>query len=283
MIAVLKNQSRISMLYLITAFIHPFFWCLSLFEHTSLSQMTKRKKIASPFSFPSQLNMGRRLDDISKPELLYNLSAMLIHKGAAATSGHYVARIKDENSGDWWEFDDQTVRKLGHQPFREVSSNSSASGQPAVQSEKLFPASNEKRTSGFSKSGNHEIFSLTDAYMLIYNCTRAQKDAVRSEKTSESDAKDADILRFENISLPTHLSEEVKDFDSPFVKNCLEYQSKKDFLVAHITERRREVKAVLSEACVHSVEDPFFWVSADWLRQWADNFDLPWTGNTDLL
>ncbi|CAA6664566.1 unnamed protein product [Spirodela intermedia] len=214
------------------------------------------------WSFPSQLNMGRRLDDVPEPELLYDLSAVLIHKGAAATSGHYVARIKDENSGQWWEFDDETVLKLGHQPFGEASSNSSGNAQPAAQSEELHPASNGNHSSGFSKSQHQEIFSPTDAYMLIYNCMGAQKYVKRSDKTFGPDAKDVDMVVSTNlIDLPSHLSEEVEHFNLPFVEDCNEYKSKKGMLVAHITERRQEVKAILSEASVHSVEDPFFWVS----------------------
>lgn len=263
----------------------PILFCAYLSLNILLSsQMTKKKKITSSFSFPSQLNMGRRLDDVPEPEMLYDLSAVLIHKGAAATSGHYVARIKDENSGQWWEFDDETVLELGHQPFGEASSNSSANAQPAAQSEELHLASNGNLSSGFSMSRDQEIFSPTDAYMLIYNCTSAQKFVAISDKTLGPDAKDVDKLVSDSITaLPSHLSEEVEHFNAPFVKECHEYKSKKDMLVAHITERRREVKAILSEASVHSVEDPFFWVSVDWLRQWADNVDLPWTGNTDLL
>ncbi|CAA6658193.1 unnamed protein product [Spirodela intermedia] len=254
---------------------------LQLKRYDFLTEMTKKKKIKSSFSFPSKLNMGRRLDNVSEPELLYDLSAILIHKGATATSGHYVARIKDEYTGQWWEFDDETILKLGHQPFGEASSKSSANALQPVQSEKLQPASDGDHSSLFR---HQEIFSPTNAYMLIYNCTIGDKYVARSDKSFGPDTKDVDMLVPDNITaLPAHLSEEVEHFNAPFVKNCLEYQSKKDMLVAHITERRQEVKAILSEASVHLAEEPFFWVSVDWLRQWADNIDLPWTGNTNLL
>ena len=244
--------------------------CSCIYKHSFFSQMTKKKKITSSFSFPCQLNMGARLDGACKPELLYDLSAVLIHKGSAATSGHYVARIKDENSGLWWEFDDETVIKLGHQPFGESSSVSSASAQSTPSLEELKSTSN-----GVKK--HQEIFSPTDAYMLIYCCTG-------STKYIDPDATNAEMMISDNISAPPmHLSEEIEKVNASLIRNCRDYQSKKDALISHITEHRREVKEILSEAPVHSIEDQFFWVSLDWLRQWADNVDLPWTGQTNFL
>lgn len=50
-------------------------------------------------------------------ELIYDLSAVLIHKGVAVNSGHYVAHIKDQDTGVWWEFDDEIVSDMGQHPF----------------------------------------------------------------------------------------------------------------------------------------------------------------------
>src|SRR4051794_41050892 len=61
--------------------------------------------------------MGQRLSEKNEPGLIYDLSAVLIHKGVAVNSGHYVAHIKDQDTGVWWEFDDETVSDLGQHPF----------------------------------------------------------------------------------------------------------------------------------------------------------------------
>ncbi|KFK22281.1 hypothetical protein AALP_AAs61001U000100, partial [Arabis alpina] len=37
-----------------------------------------------------------------------------------------------------------------------------------------------------------------------------------------------------------------------------------------LTERRQEVRTILSEAAVQSLEEQYFWISTDWLRLWAD-------------
>jgi ubiquitin carboxyl-terminal hydrolase 48 len=52
--------------------------------------------------------------------MLYDLSAILVHKGSMANSGHYVAHIQDDQTGEWWQFDDEQVTSLGFHPFGEV-------------------------------------------------------------------------------------------------------------------------------------------------------------------
>ncbi|KAG0458005.1 hypothetical protein HPP92_023162 [Vanilla planifolia] len=98
---------------------------LQLKRYIFLPKTTTKKKITSSFSFPRILNMGKRLCTPSETGFIYELSAILIHKGTAVNSGHYVAHIKDAKSGHWWEFDDEHVSKLGFHPFGEDSSGSS--------------------------------------------------------------------------------------------------------------------------------------------------------------
>ena len=50
--------------------------------------------------------MRHRMSELSQFDLVYDLSVVLIHKGTGANSGHYIAHIKDVNTGQWWEFDD---------------------------------------------------------------------------------------------------------------------------------------------------------------------------------
>ncbi|CAJ2674882.1 unnamed protein product [Trifolium pratense] len=95
-------------------------------KYVFLPKTTTKKKVTSPFSFPAELSMHHRLSVPSQSELIYDLSAVLIHKGIAANSGHYIAHIKDENTGQWWEFDDEVVTNLGHSPFFEEASSSTS-------------------------------------------------------------------------------------------------------------------------------------------------------------
>ncbi|KAJ1420139.1 Ubiquitin-specific peptidase 48 [Sesbania bispinosa] len=111
-----------------------------------LPKTTTKKKITSVFSFPAELDMRHRLPELSQSDLVYDLSAVLIHKGTGVNSGHYIAHIKDENTAQWKELE-----------------------------------------------------------------------------------------------------------------------------LSRINERRKEVRSVLAEAPFQPLEQPFYWISSDWLRHWADN------------
>lgn len=46
---------------------------------------------------------------ISDGTTVYELSAVLIHRGPSAYSGHYVAHIQDLNSKLWYRFNDEDI------------------------------------------------------------------------------------------------------------------------------------------------------------------------------
>lgn len=43
---------------------------------------------------------------------MYELSAVLIHRGISAYSGHYIAHVKDAHTGDWYKFNDEEIEKM---------------------------------------------------------------------------------------------------------------------------------------------------------------------------
>lgn len=43
---------------------------------------------------------------------VYELSAVLIHRGISAYSGHYIAHVKDAHTGDWYKFNDEEIEKM---------------------------------------------------------------------------------------------------------------------------------------------------------------------------
>lgn len=48
----------------------------------------------------------------------YDLTAVLIHRGSSAYSGHYIALIKDRNSGFWYKFNDETIEKIDEKSLK---------------------------------------------------------------------------------------------------------------------------------------------------------------------
>lgn len=231
--------------------------------------------------------MARRLSEYPQLDLVYDLAAVLIHKGPAVNSGHYTAHIKDENTGEWWEFDDEVVSNLGRQPF--VSSASI----PAAKAEQIEPVNCSAYANdvGALENGNqldaahlqsvdsngvnHEkVFSSSDAYMLMYVLRRSKSyGGTTNEKTSKPKMEIEDPLAPQETDspLPSHLLKDVDMLNSVFLDSCEQYKSRKEIELSCIMKRRQEVRSILSEAPVLSLERPYFWISTEWLRQWADS------------
>jgi ubiquitin carboxyl-terminal hydrolase 48 len=241
---------------------------VKIFSNFSHCQTTTKKKISSTFSFPRQLDLGKRLSNPSS-NCTYDLAAILIHKGTGANSGHYVAHIKDESNGQWWEFDDETVSKLGLHPFGEKPGKASNKVDHKAQGISTAGSLTDNNNNGHQEaaptSTKVEMFSSTDAYMLMYKCTTKDDNATENNK----------IVEINNDSLPQHLLDEINELNASYVKSCEEYQSKKDSHLTYVNERRQEVKSVLTEAPADPEDDSYFWISTDWLRQWADNITPP--------
>ena len=119
-----------------------------------------------------------------------------------------------------------------------------------------------------------ETFSSSDAYMLMY-IRRNSKNGVEGadvEFAGNIMEKEGDMLSSQNnLSLPSHICEELNQSNSSYLDACQQYKLKKILELDLIMERRQEVRSVLSEAPVQLLGEPYFWISTDWLRQWADS------------
>jgi len=233
--------------------------------------------------------MGPRLSETQEcMPLIYDLSAILIHKGAMVNNGHYVAHIKQEHNGMWWEFDDEQVSKLGSHPFGEGSSTRVKGGNSLQELD--TNSSDLNFNVDACVSGQHiisydnyidslNIFSFADTYMLMYSRRRSD-EGVKRFKPGVSGAEPMDIDGNENSnisgpSLPKHLCQELEELNRQYNSLCEEYRLKKEEILQNLADRKNEVRSVLSEAPVHSPDEPYYWMSTDWLRQWADNISPP--------
>lgn len=256
--------------------------------------------------------MAQRLSECSQSNLIYDLSAILIHKGSAANSGHYTAHIKDVNTGVWWEFDDESVSKMGRKPFGSTSSSQSAK---AVRSESTeissFPEvdmhvnhnhTNENRSQASETNGARHVrmFSSSDAYMLMYVLRHSSNDGGKAgipccdQSKNQFEVMEVDgpavmevdgpvVSNGNDELIPAHVLKEVNMMNSKYLDSCEQYKSKKQFEVNRITERRQEVRSILSVAPVKSPEDSYFWISTDFLRQWSDSITASYVKLSLLL
>lgn len=229
--------------------------------------------------------MSKRLFGCPQADLMYDLAAVLIHKGSAVNSGHYTAHVKDDNTGLWWEFDDEHVSNMGRQPFGYATSTSGAKvGQNDVTDCVLLAkevnvlvngnhiCASEMQSSDLNGVKHSQTFSSSDAYMLMYTLRHSNTDGedLKSDEC-KIEIECSTILESQKSPLPSHLLEEVDSLNSVYLASCEEYKSKKEVEMSCIMKRRQELRSILSEAPVLSTGKHYYWISTEWLRQWADS------------
>jgi ubiquitin carboxyl-terminal hydrolase 48 len=70
----------------------------------------RKQKVHLKVLFPEKINMGQYFQNDTNS--IYDLSAVLIHKGPNANEGHYISRVFDQELGLWLDCDDEVVSKM---------------------------------------------------------------------------------------------------------------------------------------------------------------------------
>ena len=185
----------------------------------------------------------------SKSPWVYDLHAVLLHKGGGTASGHYVAQVRHANSGDWWQFDDEGVSRLGsHLTTADVCAAPKGKGKRAATAPPPAGAG----------GGKGARVSSSQAYMLMY-VRRGANDGPEPQPpasvASEVQAE-ARVMEAERSSHARRVADER----------------------AAVEARREEVRRVLAAARMPldaAPDAPFRWVATEWLRKWADGVDAP--------
>ncbi|XP_046671625.1 ubiquitin carboxyl-terminal hydrolase 48-like isoform X2 [Homalodisca vitripennis] len=194
----------------------------------------QRKKLKTVVQFPETLDMKdfvEKATDTDEP-LVYNLSAVLIHKGASASSGHFVAYIKDGSTGVWNTFNDESVEKLEGKKLKLDEEDPENPKKPKTQ----------RLPKGCQSS--------TDAYMLVYT----------SEKHNPSPME---------VKLPHKLQEYVDSQNKIFDEFCEEIASSKK-RGQERQEQQWQLYNSLSVDGSDDLSEVEA-VSTDWLVSWLDS------------
>ncbi|XP_025414514.1 ubiquitin carboxyl-terminal hydrolase 48-like isoform X2 [Sipha flava] len=181
-------------------------------------QTMQKKKLNTYIQFSQTLDMGQYLnlpvqpDESSKDKHMYNLCAVLIHKGSSAYSGHYVAHIKDIAAEEWYKINDENVEKLKGKGLNLCTEDEfKLNGSKVAKAPKIQKG----------------MLQTNDAYMLVYMHT----SMIKKLKTESFDWKlsprlthlvDARNNNFENAILNIKSNREyVEDKDKVFVEQML--------------------------------------------------------------
>ncbi|XP_013784550.1 ubiquitin carboxyl-terminal hydrolase 48-like [Limulus polyphemus] len=205
-------------------------------------QTGQKKKLNSFIRFHEVLDMSAYLQKPESP-VLYDLSAVLIHRGPSAYSGHYVAHIRDRVSGAWYKFNDETVEKmegkklqLGAEENIEEEGGGKQTGKPPRLSK-----------------GHH---ASNNAYMLVYRARDPEQKELPPDNSCEWD-------------LPEHLQEAVVEDNSRFEEWVMELGLMREQNVQSGKARQTEIRT-LYDILPATEGNPHEWISSEWLMKWLN-------------
>ncbi|XP_069703026.1 ubiquitin carboxyl-terminal hydrolase 48-like isoform X2 [Periplaneta americana] len=220
-----------------------------------------KKKLSSYLQFPENLDMSMYLQ---KPNgsLLYVLSAVLIHCGHSANSGHYVAHICDSTTSTWYKFNDEAVEKMEGKKLKLGADEDGDDGNKKVKLQRV--------PKGFLTSNS--------AYMLVYTKSSQPDQQNNSDRKS---SETADKLRDEWV-LPERLSNLVKTEDRKFEDWVQEMNETKAVTVESGKARQQEMSNLYN--MLPATEGvPFEFILSDWLAKWLTSDDVKPIDNSKIV
>lgn len=201
-------------------------------------QTGHKKKLNTFISFPEVLDMGPFLEE-KEEKCVYELNAVLIHRGVSAYSGHYIAHVRDARTSDWYKFNDEEIEKMEGKKLQLGIEEDIAE---TVKSQARKP----KCSKGYHCSRN--------AYMLVY---KRQVEEEGCEKKA-------------NVEVPAFLQRLVERDNGRFEEWCVEMADMRKQSVDKGKAKHEEVKE-LYELLPAEDGQSFEFVPLEWLKKWLDD------------
>ncbi|XP_060707924.1 ubiquitin carboxyl-terminal hydrolase 48 isoform X1 [Hemiscyllium ocellatum] len=200
-------------------------------------QTGHKKKLNSYISFPEVLDLTTYLErkDIG---CIYELSAVLIHRGVSAYSGHYIAHVRDDRTGDWYKFNDEEIEKMEGKKL-----------QLGIEEDLAEPSKSQTRKPKCVKG----VHCSRNAYMLVY-------------RRKVEGGKEKEIT----VQLPPHLQKMVERDNKKFEEWCMEMAEMRKQSVDKGKAKHEEVQELFN--MLPAKEDEHYeFLPVDWLRKWLDD------------
>ncbi|KAL2773244.1 ubiquitin carboxyl-terminal hydrolase 48 isoform 3 [Daubentonia madagascariensis] len=195
-------------------------------------QTGHKKKLNTYIGFSEILDMEPYVEH-KGGSYVYELSAVLIHRGVSAYSGHYIAHVKDPQSGEWYKFNDEDIEKMEGKKL-----------QLGIE-EDLEPSKSQTRKPKCGK-GTH---CSRNAYMLVYRLQTQEKPNT-------------------TVQVPAFLQALVDRDNSKFEEWCIEMAEMRKQSVDKGKAKHEEVKELYQR--LPAGAEPYEFVSLEWLQKWLD-------------
>uniref|UniRef100_A0A3P8WKN3 Ubiquitin carboxyl-terminal hydrolase 48 n=1 Tax=Cynoglossus semilaevis TaxID=244447 RepID=A0A3P8WKN3_CYNSE len=202
-------------------------------------QTGHKKKLNTFICFPEQLDMGSFVEEKQGQQCVYELSAVLIHRGISAYSGHYIAHVKDACTGDWYKFNDEEIEKMEGKKL-----------QLGIEEDIAEPVKSPTRKPKCNK-GYH---CSRNAYMLVYK--------IQEEQNLDPSKN--------NIKLPAFLQKLVDQDNHKFEEWCNEMADMRQQSVNKGKAKHEEVKKLYKLLPTKDGE-LYEFIPLEWLKKWLDD------------
>ncbi|KAI8621736.1 hypothetical protein BC830DRAFT_1163468 [Chytriomyces sp. MP71] len=236
-----------------------------------------KRKVRAPVRFPRVLDLRAHTGDAAD---VFEVSGALLHRGASAYAGHFIARIREPVGGAWFTFNDEVVERVERLGFdlvdvdveedegdgwmdvgekRAAGKKGKGKGKTAVggkkETSKVPSPVTQKWGDGIAavEGSDEKLFTSSVAYMLVY--TRCGEwDASRAAASS--------------CVPPPALLSEIRSLNSSFDTDRHVYEERQGELKA-LFERQREFREAVA-ACwrVRAETEPCYYVDARELKAW---------------
>ncbi|XP_076472507.1 ubiquitin carboxyl-terminal hydrolase 48-like [Babylonia areolata] len=215
-----------------------------------------KKKLNSYLQFSDVLDMSPFLGQPAMTTV-YDLTAVLIHRGHSAHSGHYIAHIQDSRSKLWFRFNDEDITAMkGRKLQLGKEEDVIAADLPDLE---RAAAPKAPRTG----KGQH---SSRDAYMLVY--TRREPDAGSGDQPpAEVKVKDA------ACDLPPYVKAFIDRDNASFESWIEEIALTRDANIFSGKEKQKLMQSMYTDLECSSTEEGWQWVPVEWLSGWLSEPD----------
>lgn len=219
-----------------------------------------RKKVCDAFSFPTVIEDAYALlrvdeDDDSIEHRRYELTSVILHKGAAAESGHYVALCRD-GADAWFRFDDHVVEELEAGPF-------SAAKREDAETASKKPKKNPTAGRDGAEDADTGTCVSKDAYVLVYRRAGAPNVAVDP---------------------PAAAREHVEETNREYEIMVRDHERAVADALAREEQRKKDVAEFIALVCDGSYDGPerrrvktsddMFWIPCAWLESYLTDVDV---------
>jgi ubiquitin carboxyl-terminal hydrolase 48 len=160
-----------------------------------------KKKLTEYLEYPEVLDLAAHMPPESADGCsVYDLEAILLHRGPTASSGHYVSRVKDSSTRRWVEFDDSYSQTI----------NSERDGLGDTSE---FGGSKQKSKSKRTMAKN--VHRCKNVYMLVYRSRRSEpQKKLALETPPQIDAHLRAAVVAENVAFQTDRDRKILETTS---------------------------------------------------------------------